>query len=119
MNIVVAIGARHLRSVDRASPRRVRKFGAGAVREACAKLRAKGARPITLVDDLSMHSVGPWIDDFAYGLAAAAKREGVSIVGGEMAQMRDTYRPGGVSVVVYVAGISEARASARSEEGEK
>jgi phosphoribosylformylglycinamidine cyclo-ligase len=80
-------------------------MGATAVYKACAKMKAKGIKPLSMVDDLSMHAVGPWIDDFAYGLAAAAKREGISIVGGEMAQMGGTYREGCVSVVVYVTGI--------------
>jgi phosphoribosylaminoimidazole (AIR) synthetase len=103
--IVVTMAHSHLRRVDRASPRQIRKMAATAVYKACAKLKAEGTKPLCLVDDLSMHSAGPWIDDFAYGLTAAAKREGVSIVGGEMAQMRDSYAFGYVGVVVYVTGI--------------
>lgn len=106
-NIVVTAAHTYIRRIDRASPRRVRKMAATAVYRACAKMKARGMKPLCLVDDLSMHAAGPWVDDFARGLVAAAKREGVAIVGGEMAQMRDTYAPGYVGVVVYVTGIKQ------------
>lgn len=106
MNIIITIGHSHIKRIDRASPRRVRKMAATAVYKACAKMKAQGIKPLCLVDDLSMHSLGKWVDDFAYGLTAAAKQEGVSIVGGEMAQMSTTYSPGYVGVIVYVTGVN-------------
>lgn len=104
-NIVVTTAQSHIRRIDRASPRRIRKMAASAVYRACTKMKALGMTPLCLVDDVSMHAIGPWFNDFMYGLGAAAQREGVAIVGGEMAQMRDTYAPGYVGVVVYVTGI--------------
>jgi phosphoribosylaminoimidazole (AIR) synthetase len=68
-------------------------------------MRAQGLQPISAVDDLTMHSTGNWIDDFSRGIASAAKREGISIVGGEMAQMPDTYAPNYVGVIAYVVGL--------------
>jgi phosphoribosylaminoimidazole (AIR) synthetase len=83
-------------------------MAATAVHLACAKMRAQGAKPLTLVDDLSMNSPGKWIDAFAQGLTSAAKYEGISVVGGEMAQMADTYPYGRVAVVVFVVGLRDA-----------
>lgn len=68
-------------------------------------MRIKGINPISAVDDLSVHSMGPWIDDFSIGLSQAAKKENISIVGGEIAQMGSVYRSGYIGVVVYVVGI--------------
>jgi phosphoribosylaminoimidazole (AIR) synthetase len=103
--LLITIGEAHIRNINHASPKRIRKMAATAVHKACVKMRSQGARPITLVDDLSMHSPGKWIDAFAQGLTSAAKYEGISIIGGEMAQMADTYLPNSVSVVVYVTGL--------------
>lgn len=56
---------------------------------------------------------GPWRIRMPHGYAHcvdsehAAQREEVAIVGGEMAQMRDTYAPGYIGVVVYVTGIKQ------------
>lgn len=106
-DIVITIGARHVRRIDRLNRRQIRKFAASAVRLACRKMRAKGIKPLSLVDDVSMYAIGPWFADFGYGLTAAALREGVSVVGGETAQMSGTYRPGYVGVVVYVVGVKQ------------
>jgi len=103
--IETAIGSSHVKHIDRLNRRQVRKLGSSAVYRACRKLRAKGVTPLTAVDDLSVHALGPWVDDFAYGLTSAALREGISISGGEMAQMGSSYYPGAVGVVVYVTGI--------------
>lgn len=72
---------------------------------ACDKVRVQGAKPLSAVDDLTAHAFGPWVETFAECLAQAAKREGISIVGGEMAQMPDSYEPGYVGLVVSVVGI--------------
>lgn len=103
--IILTMGSAHIRRIDRASNRRIRKMASVAVAKACSQARAQGARPITAVDDLTVQSLGPWIDAFAAGLCAAAIREGISISGGEMAQMPDSYAPGYVSVVVSVASL--------------
>lgn len=87
----------------------VRQMAYDTLREACRKARDQGAIPISAVDDLSMTSIGPWVDDFALGLTEAALIENVSISGGEMAQMPDTYVLGYVGVVVFVVAWREAR----------
>lgn len=103
--VIVTIGSAHIRRVDRASTRRMRKMTQDAVSEACRRGRERGGVPISAVDDLSMHAAGRWITTFGKCLARSARREGISIVGGEMAQMRDTYRPQAISLVVYVVSL--------------
>ena len=103
--IVITVAATHVRRIDRLNRRQIRKFGSTAVRKACRNMRAQGVTPLSLVDDISMHAIGPWFEDFAYGLTAAAIREGVSVVGGEMAQMSGTYKQGYAGVVVCVVGV--------------
>jgi phosphoribosylaminoimidazole (AIR) synthetase len=76
-----------------------------AVSEACRRAREQGAEPISAVDDLSMHKIGPWINTFSACLARSAKREGISIVGGEMAQMPDSYAENYIGIWVTVVSI--------------
>ena len=104
--MVITMAARHIRHIERAGTRRIRKMTQEAVSEACEKGRQQGARPISAVDDLTMAMVGPWVGTFAKCLARSALREGISIVGGEMAQMPDIYKPGYVGVVVSVVSLA-------------
>jgi phosphoribosylaminoimidazole (AIR) synthetase len=78
-----------------------------AISDACQKAREQHAKPIAAVDDLTVNSVGPWISTFAKCLARSARREGISIVGGEMAQMPDTYVPNYAGIWVAVVSIPE------------
>ncbi len=103
--IVLTMGSAHVLRIDLASNRSIRRMVNAAVTAACDRARAQGARPISAVDDLTIHTVGPWIDAFAKYLAGAAQREGISIVGGEMAQMPDSYAPGYAGVVVSVVSL--------------
>lgn len=103
--IVITMATSHINHVERASTRRLRKMCQDAITEACQKARDQGAIPITMVDDLSAHSFGPWTNAFAKGLARSARREKVSVTGGEMAQMPDTYAPGYAGVVVSLVSI--------------
>ena len=102
---VITIGVGHIKRIDLASNRSIRRMVHKAVTVACDKARALGAKPITAVDDLTIHSMGPWIDNFAKYLARSAMLEGISISGGEMAQMADTYAYGYVGVVVFVLSL--------------
>jgi phosphoribosylaminoimidazole (AIR) synthetase len=73
------------------------------------------AQPISAVDDLTIHSTGPWIDSFGKCLARSAKREGISVVGGEMAQMPDSYAPGYAGIFVTVVSLREVRSFDRAD----
>jgi phosphoribosylaminoimidazole (AIR) synthetase len=104
-DIVLTMGAAHILRIDLASSRSIRRMVNTAMTAACDKARAQGAKPISAVDDLTTHSLGPWVDTFAKHLAGAAQQEGISIVGGEMAQMSDSYAPGYAGVMVSVVSI--------------
>lgn len=106
VEVTLTMGSSHIRHIDRASTRRIRKMTQSAVSEACNKAKAQGAKPLSCVDDLTIYSVGPWIDNFAKCLARSAKREGISVVGGEIAQMSDTYVKGYVGIVVTVVSTT-------------
>lgn len=105
--VILTMGAAHIRRIDRASTRRIRKMTQQAINIACNRARELGATPISAVDDLSVHAIGAWIDKFALCLARFAKREGISIVGGEIAQMSETYALGYAGIVVTVAALGE------------
>lgn len=104
-SVAIGLGVAHIRQIKNAGTRRVRKMVQSAVSDACQQLRNDGYRPISMVDDLTMHSLGRWIDTFGKCLTRSAKREGISVTGGEMAQMPDTYRRGYVGVAVSVVGV--------------
>lgn len=95
----------HIARIDLASNRQIRRMVDTAVTLACNKAREQNAKPITAVDDLTVHTVGPWLDIFGKYLAGAAMRNGISIVGGEIAQMSGSYTPGYAGVVVSVVSI--------------
>lgn len=105
---ITTIHATHTRNIHRLNRRQIRKLGSSAINRACRKMHKQNIQPLTCVDDLTIvGEISSWIDNFSYGLTSAAKKQNISIVGGEMAQMPDTYRPGYVGVIVYIVGIKE------------
>lgn len=105
-NIIITMASAHIKRIDRVGARRIKTMVNKAVTEACDKARAKGAIPLSAVDDLSVHSIdGKWMNVFSRSLYRVAAREGISIVGGEMAQMPDTYSKGYIGIVVSVVSI--------------
>jgi phosphoribosylaminoimidazole (AIR) synthetase len=108
--IVLTMGVAHLLRIDLASSRAIKRMVDEAMNTACGRALAKGAIPISAVDDLTIHAVGPWIDIFAQHLSGAALRKGISIVGGEMAQMRDSYSKGYAGVVISVVSLKHKTA---------
>jgi phosphoribosylaminoimidazole (AIR) synthetase len=77
------------------------------MQKACQEAKSKGFLPISAVDDLTIHQIGPWIDTFAKCLSRLAQLQKISIVGGEMAQMKDSYSPGYVGFVISVVSIKK------------
>lgn len=101
----MTIGSAHIRRIDRASTRRIKKMTSTAIDQAYFLALEQGATPISAVDDLSMHKIGPWINNFGKCLARSAKRRNISISGGELAQMPDSYYFGAVSLVVIMVSV--------------
>ena len=106
--VILTMGVAHLSRADLAPSRAVRRMVNKAMGIACTKARDQGGIPIAAVDDLTVHSLGPWVDNFGKHLAGAASRNGVSVVGGEMAQMPDTYAAGYAGVVISVVSLRSA-----------
>jgi phosphoribosylaminoimidazole (AIR) synthetase len=112
--IVIAMRSAYIRHIDNVGTKRIRKMTNAAVGAACAEARRQGATPISMVDDLSIAKIGRWIGAFARCLTRSARREGVSVVGGEMAQMPDTYAAGYVGLTVTV--VARAPGPGRSSQ---
>jgi len=65
-----------------------------------------GARPLTFLDYIANDKLNPIIvDKIVEGMAKACKETGVSLVGGETAEMPDTYLPGEHDLVGVITGI--------------
>ena len=67
-----------------------------------------GARPLTFLDYISNDKLIPeTIEEIVSGMVKACKDSGVSLVGGETAEMPDTYLPGEYDLVGIITGIVE------------
>jgi len=67
-----------------------------------------GARPLTFLDYISNDKLIPeTIEEIVSGMVKACKDSGVSLVGGETAEMPDTYLPGEHDLVGIITGIVE------------
>lgn len=74
---------------------------------ACANdILVLGATSLTLLDYIANDKLNPdTIETIISGMCDACKENGVSLVGGEMAEMPDTYLPGEHDVVGIVTGV--------------
>jgi phosphoribosylformylglycinamidine cyclo-ligase len=67
-----------------------------------------GARPVTFLDYIANDRLDPSIiKEIVSGMVRACKETGVSLVGGETAEMPDTYLPGEHDLVGVVTGVVE------------
>ncbi len=67
-----------------------------------------GARPLTFLDYIANDKLKPEIvEEIVSGMAKACKETGVSLVGGETAEMPDTYLPGEHDLVGVITGVVE------------
>ena len=76
---------------------------------ACANdILVMGAKPLTFLDYIANDKLNPIIvDEIVKGMTDACKETGVSLVGGETAEMPDTYLPGEHDLVGIITGIVE------------
>jgi len=76
---------------------------------ACANdILVMGARPLTFLDYIANDKLKPKIiEEIVSGMIKACKETGVSLVGGETAEMPDTYLSGEHDLVGIVTGIVE------------
>ena len=67
-----------------------------------------GARPLTFLDYIANDKLNPEIiEEIVAGMVAACKETGVSLVGGETAEMPDTYLSGEHDLVGVITGVVE------------
>ena len=67
-----------------------------------------GARPLTFLDYIANDKLKPEIvEEIVSGMVKACKETGVSLVGGETAEMPNTYLPGEHDLVGVVTGVVE------------
>ena len=76
---------------------------------ACANdILVMGARPLTFLDYIANDKLKPEIvEEIVSGMVEACKNTGVSLVGGETAEMPDTYLPGEHDLVGIITGVVE------------
>lgn len=67
-----------------------------------------GAKPLTLLDYIANDKLKPEvIEQIVYGMAKACRENGISLVGGETAEMPGTYLPGEHDLVGVITGVVE------------
>ena len=67
-----------------------------------------GARPLTFLDYIANDKLSPaTIEEIVSGMVKACRDTGVSLVGGETAEMPDTYLPGEHDLVGIITGVVE------------
>ena len=89
--------------------RKMKKFNTIGIDllSACANdILVMGAKPLTFLDYIANDKLNPIIvDKIVEGMAKACEETGVSLVGGETAEMPDTYLPGEHDLVGVITGI--------------
>ena len=91
--------------------RKMKKFNTIGIDllSACANdILVMGAKPLTFLDYIANDRLDPMIvNEIVEGMTKACKETGVSLVGGETAEMPDTYLPGEHDLVGVITGIAD------------
>ena len=91
--------------------RKLGKFdtiGVDLLSAAANDILVMGARPLTFLDYIANDKLNPeTVEEIVSGMVKACKSTGVSLVGGETAEMPDTYLPGEHDLVGIVTGVVE------------
>ena len=91
--------------------RKLKKFDTVGIDllSACANdILVMGARPLTFLDYIANDTLKPEIiEEIVSGMVKACQNTGVSLVGGETAEMPDTYLPGEHDLVGVITGVVE------------
>jgi phosphoribosylformylglycinamidine cyclo-ligase len=70
-----------------------------------------GARPLLFLDYIACHTVVPAIQrELVGGMAEACREAGCALVGGEIAEMGDTYQPGEYDLAGFGVGLADRQA---------
>jgi phosphoribosylformylglycinamidine cyclo-ligase len=91
--------------------RKMEKFdtiGIDLLSAAANDILVMGARPLTFLDYIANDKLKPEIvEEIVSGMVKACRETGVSLVGGETAEMPDTYLPGEHDLVGIITGVVE------------
>jgi phosphoribosylformylglycinamidine cyclo-ligase len=91
--------------------RKMKKYdtiGIDLLSAAANDILVMGARPLTFLDYIANDKLDPnIIDQIVSGMVSACLDTGVSLVGGETAEMPDTYLPGEHDLVGVITGVVE------------
>jgi len=85
---------------------RYEDLGRDLVAAVAGDIAVMGARPLTFLDYVGMHKIEPAVmEELVRGMSAACVEAGISLVGGETAEMPAVYAEGDLDVVGFVTGV--------------
>jgi len=88
--------------------RRYEDLGRDLVAAVAGDIAVMGARPLTFLDYVGMHKIDPAVmEELVRGMSAACVEAGISLVGGETAEMPAVYAKDDLDVVGFVTGVVE------------
>jgi phosphoribosylformylglycinamidine cyclo-ligase len=83
-------------------------LGIDIVSHACDDILVHGAKPLTFLDYVASQKLEPEIvESIVAGMADACRENGISLVGGETAEMPPTYAKGEIDIVGCITGVVE------------
>jgi phosphoribosylformylglycinamidine cyclo-ligase len=86
--------------------RQYEDLGRDLVAAVAGDIAVMGARPLTFLDYVGMHKIEPAVmEELVRGMSAACVEAGISLVGGETAEMPAVYAKDDLDVVGFVTGV--------------
>ena len=93
--------------------RKMKKYdtiGIDLVSACCNDITVMGAKPLTFLDYIANDTLNPEIiKEIVGGMTSACREHNIALVGGETAEMPDTYLPGEHDLVGIITGIVEKK----------
>jgi len=93
--------------------RKMKKYdtiGIDLVSACCNDITVMGAKPLTFLDYIANDTLNPEIiKEIVSGMTSACREHNIALVGGETAEMPDTYLPGEHDLVGIITGIVEKK----------
>ncbi len=93
--------------------RKMKKYdtiGIDLVSACCNDITVMGAKPLTFLDYIANDKLNPTIiKEIVDGMASACRENDIALVGGETAEMPDTYLPGEHDLVGIITGIVDKK----------